>query len=201
MPAIYPWLTLPRGRSKTSARYASLCRDDAVKSALAIHAWILHTCPKTAAKYPPRECRLKGRGVPGGLPASGGADTRCVSGRPRGFVGPAGAFFTRGCENCGLPEFSHSRWSEDLHQTRKVSVTPKTSERAPPRCIVAAPLGGSRFRATTSYKRITIAAPPRAAGNWYNRSAGRQASLFIPGGHLETGRASAAWRQSCEGHP
>ena len=136
MPLKYPWLTLPRGRSKTSARYASLCRDDALKSSFAIVLTSSHSCR-----------------------------------------------------------------SEDLHQTRKVSVTPKTSERAPPRSIVAAPLGGSRFRATTSYKRITIAAPPRAAGNWYNRSAGRQVSIFIRGGHLETGRASAAWRQSCEGHP
>ena len=143
MPLMLSWLPLPRGRSKTSARYASLCRDDAVKSSFAI-----------------------------------------------------------------LVKFSHSRWPQSQHETRKVSVTPKTSERAPPRCIVAAPLGGSRFsprlrgrgRATTSYGQITIAAPPRAVGNWYNRSAGRQVSLFIPGGHLETGRASAAWRQSCEGH-
>ena len=140
----FPRLTLPRGRSKTSARYASLCRDDAVKSSFAI-----------------------------------------------------------------LVKFSHSRWPQSQHETRKVSVTPKTSERAPPRCIVAAPLGGSRFsprlrgrgRATTSYGQITIAAPPRGGGNWYNQNASQQMPLFIRGGHLETGQASAAWREPCERHP
>jgi hypothetical protein len=131
MPLKYPWLTLPRGRSKTSARYASLCRDDAVKSAFAI-----------------------------------------------------------------LLKCSHSCRSEHPHETRKVPGT-RTSERAPPRSVVAAP---QVRQGTREYRQITIAAPPRGVGNWYNRSAGRQVSVFIPGGHLETGRASAAWREPCEGH-
>ena len=76
-------------------------------------AWIFHTRQEAIVKYPPRECRTSGRGTPA-------ADTLCVSGLPRqlgGFrriVGPAGAYFTRVCEICGLEkgmETTHNAFS------------------------------------------------------------------------------------------
>jgi hypothetical protein len=90
-----------------------------------------------------------------------------------------------------LVKLSHACGSHNLHEALSASGIP-ASERSAPQ---------SDTRPVSDHETTTIATAAHAVGNWYKRNAGQQVLLLIRGGHPETGRASATWRDSCEGHP
>jgi hypothetical protein len=179
MPLMFLWVLLLRRRWKASARYEGLpaptprsgFRDDAAESAFAILAKLSHAC----GSENPHEA-LSASGIPASERAPLQPDTRGVPGLPRQFG-----------------KFRPIVGPSGAYCTRACGIYGLSIVRA----LRKIPPG----QATMEYGQITTAAAAHAAGNWYKRNAGQQMLIFIRGGHPETGRASATWRESCEGHP